>query len=136
MWDKKESILKIFDSLLWSLSLNNLFFCAKSCFLPLCFRSSPGMFFFFLAFNWPCTILPFLKFIGDVLSLHWEMQKVLVEWEFFFMVYSCKLSYLGQSQTSCGKGEKEAETIFACSTLEVASLKSFGLSPGAADFFP
>ena len=51
------------------------------------------------------------------------------------MVYSCKLSYLGQSQTSCGKGEKEAETIFACSTLEVASLKSFGLSPGAADFF-
>ena len=52
------------------------------------------------------------------------------------MVYSCKLSYLGQSQTSCGKGEKEAETIFACSTLEVASLKSFRLSPGAADFFP
>ena len=40
------------------------------------------------------------------------------------------------SQTSCGKGEKEAETIFACSTLEVASLKSFGLSPGAADFSP
>ena len=38
------------------------------------------------------------------------------------------------SQTSCGKGEKEAETIFACSTLEGASLKSFGLSPGMADF--
>lgn len=36
---------------------------------------------------------------------------------------------LRASQTSCGKGEKEAETIFACSTLEGASLKSFGLSP-------
>lgn len=40
------------------------------------------------------------------------------------------------SQTSCGKGEKEAETIFACRTLEGASLKSFGLSPGTADFSP
>ena len=54
-----------------------------------------AFFFFFLAFNWPCTILPFLKFIGDVLSLHWEMQKVLVEWEFFFYGYSHKLSYQG-----------------------------------------
>ena len=55
---------------------------------------------------------------------------------FFFMVYSCKLSYQGHPKQAVAKGEKEAETIFAYSILEVASLKSFGLAPGAANFSP
>lgn len=64
------------------------------------------------------------------------MQKILAEWA-KVCLWFIHVRWVTKSipyKLCCGKREHEAETAFAYSTPEVASLKSFGLSPGVANF--
>lgn len=53
---------------------------------------------------------------------------------FLWFIHASKLSQQGHPKQAVARGENEAETTFACSTLQIASLKSPALSPGAVVF--